>query len=71
MAMDYVLVYKKTKRIVCVIELNDGSHNKKDRIERDRKVAELLKRCDISFLPVSIDKMDIKPDIWKDRGNRE
>ncbi|HHD7660832.1 TPA: DUF2726 domain-containing protein [Escherichia coli] len=71
MAMDYVLVYKKTKRIVCVIELNDGSHNKEERIERDRKVAELLKRCDISFIPVSIDKMDIKPDIWKDRKNRE
>ncbi|EPY6784045.1 hypothetical protein ACXEF7_004311 [Klebsiella pneumoniae] len=49
------------------MELNDGSHNKEERIERDRKIAELLKRCDISFLPVSIDKMDIKPDIWKDR----
>lgn len=36
MAMDYVLVSKKNNKIVCVIELDDPSHERADRIVRDR-----------------------------------
>ena len=36
MAMDYVLVSKKNNKIVCVIELDDPSHERADRIIRDR-----------------------------------
>ncbi|WP_345830360.1 DUF2726 domain-containing protein [Erwinia sp. HDF1-3R] len=69
MAMDYVLVSKKTNRIVCVIELNDASHNEAGRIERDKKLEALMSTCAIPFLPVNIQDIHREPNIWEVRAN--
>lgn len=69
MAMDYVLVSRKTNRIVCVIELNDASHNEPERMERDRKLSALMKVSEIPFMYVNINQIGIEPDIWSERKN--
>lgn len=69
MAMDYVLVSRKTNRIVCVIELNDASHNEPERMERDRKLSALMKVSEIPFMYVNLNQIGIEPDIWSERKN--
>lgn len=64
MAMDFVLVSRKTGKIVCVLELNDASHLQDVRQERDAKLEALMARCGIPFLAVPVSAMDEKPDIW-------
>lgn len=41
--VDYVLCDPNTLAIVCVIELNDSTHDRKDRIERDRFISTVFK----------------------------
>ncbi|AKJ43985.1 hypothetical protein QQ39_17360 [Pragia fontium] len=64
MTMDYVLVSKKTYQIVCVIELDDISHEKEERIERDKKLNELMSVAKIPLLHVPVSEMHVQPDIW-------
>ncbi|ULR31699.1 DUF2726 domain-containing protein [Dickeya fangzhongdai] len=67
MALDYVLVSKKTNKVVCVIELDDETHQRPGRIERDNKLNKILALSKIGFLRVPVDDIDIKPDIWRER----
>lgn len=67
MAMDFVLVSKKTQKIVCVIELNDASHLEPERVERDKKLAALMHICKIPFIAVDIKHLGSEPDIWSVR----
>ncbi|HAF2545876.1 TPA: DUF2726 domain-containing protein [Salmonella enterica] len=69
MAMDYVLVSIKTNKIVCVIELNDLSHDIPERTERDRKLSALMKASEIPFMSINIDQINSEPDIWTERKN--
>ncbi|PHM64947.1 hypothetical protein Xsto_02556 [Xenorhabdus stockiae] len=64
MAMDFVLVSRKTKKIVCVIELNDHTHKKEERIERDKKLQKLMESAKIPFMPVTVCNINEWPDIW-------
>lgn len=41
--VDYVLCDPNTLAIVCVVELNDSTHNRKDRIERDHFIGAVFK----------------------------
>lgn len=67
MALNYVLVSKKTNKVVCVIELDDATHQRENRIERDKKLNKILSLAKIGFLRISIGNIDDKPDIWKER----
>jgi len=46
---DYVLCERESLEVVCVIELNDSSHNRADRTSRDMLVQRV---CDSSSLPL-------------------
>lgn len=50
--VDFVLVHPETMAVVKVIELNDSSHNRRDRQERDNFVREALKQADVPFVEV-------------------
>ena len=50
MAIDYILVSKKTRRVVCAIELNDSSHDTLERQERDTKLVTLMKISGVPLL---------------------
>ena len=53
---DFVICDKKTLSVLCVIELNDSSHNSAKRIERDEFLKEVCRSADIPLL------------FWKARG---
>ncbi|GKV90459.1 MULTISPECIES: DUF2726 domain-containing protein [Pectobacterium] len=69
MALDYVFVSKKTNKVVCVIELDDATHQRENRIERDKKLNKILSLAKIGFLRVPVGNIDNKPDIWKERDS--
>lgn len=50
--IDFVVTDSATSRILCGIELDDSSHNRPDRIERDRFVNELFARNQLPLLRV-------------------
>lgn len=49
-SIDFVLVDKNTCRIKLCIELDDSTHNKPKRIERDKFINELFKNLEINLL---------------------
>ncbi|AKC54239.1 DUF2726 domain-containing protein [Salmonella enterica subsp. enterica serovar Agona] len=67
MAMDYVLVSKKNNKIVCVIELDDPSHERADRITRDRWLNIIMSIAQIPFVRASVTKIDEEPPVWQTR----
>lgn len=52
--IDFVLTDPATSRILCAIELDDSSHNRPDRIERDRFVNELFAANQLPLLRVPV-----------------
>ena len=48
--IDFVLVDKKTNKIKICLELDDGTHKKWDRIERDKFINKLFKDLEIPLL---------------------
>lgn len=50
--VDFVIIEKGSSRILGVIELDDSSHNRSDRIERDQFVDKILKQAGIPILHV-------------------
>ena len=51
--MDFVLCDRNFKPLV-VIELNDSSHMRKDRIERDQKIAEILSKAGLPLVTLTL-----------------
>lgn len=49
---DYVLVDPQTMEVLAAVELNDKSHNQKDRAARDKLVRDAMKSCDIPLIEV-------------------
>lgn len=47
---DFVLCDKTTTKILCAIELNDKSHNRKDRTNRDNFLAEACQSANVPLL---------------------
>ena len=66
---DFVLANKITLEPTAVIELDDASHNRKDRVERDRLVDKIYKESGIPIIHVKIgksyDAQKIKTEIQK------
>lgn len=48
-SVDFVLVDKQTLETVMVLELDDPTHLRPDRVERDNKVNDLFQRCGIQI----------------------
>lgn len=62
--VDYVIVHKKTYRVLCLIELNDRTHYvQADRIERDKFLRGVFKEAEIPLLEIRVrreyDKVDL------------
>lgn len=64
MSLDFVLTSKINNIIICVIELDDESHNREDRKKRDDMLNYLMAKTNIPFLRVSVDSMKNKPPVW-------
>lgn len=47
--IDFVICDQNAK-VKCLIEINDNSHNRPDRIERDKFVTEILQACGYKLL---------------------
>ncbi|HSW77924.1 MAG TPA: DUF2726 domain-containing protein [Candidatus Chromulinivoraceae bacterium] len=56
-SVDFLLVEKETLRPAAAIELDDWSHNREDRVQRDEKVASILKEAGVLF--VRFDNPDV------------
>lgn len=67
MSVDYVLVSKKNNKIVCVIELDDKSHEREDRIARDNRLEHMFEMAGVPLLRVSVDDMNTQPPVWERR----
>lgn len=52
--VDFVIVHPSTSRILCGIELDDRSHQRPDRIERDRFVNELFASNHLPLLRIPV-----------------
>lgn len=53
---DFVLVNPHTSQILAAIELNDKSHDRKDRVERDKLVRDAMKSSNIPLIEVPAGK---------------
>ena len=67
MAMDYVLVSKKNNKIVGVIELDDPSHERADRIIRDHWLDTIMTLARVPFVRASVTKLEEIPPVWDTR----
>lgn len=48
--IDFGIFTKDYSKILLLIEINDNSHNKKDRIRRDKKVDEIVNKANIRLI---------------------
>lgn len=63
MSFDFMLVERRTDRVICAIELDDPTHTTPDRMQRDTR---LDKVCEAAKLPIfHITDIFQKPDISK------
>ena len=46
-SVDFVLIGKESYKVICVIELDDSTHSKPDRIERDAEIERMFKEARI------------------------
>jgi hypothetical protein len=46
-SVDYVLVGKESYRVICAIELDDSTHSRADRIERDNEINRIFHEAKI------------------------
>jgi very-short-patch-repair endonuclease len=71
MAIDYVLVYKNSGLIYCVIELDGPTHDTDLRRERDKRLDALMDSAGIPLLHIPVNCVNEKPDIWKFRKSEK
>ncbi|MBW6098348.1 DUF2726 domain-containing protein [Escherichia coli] len=58
---------RRTTKIVCVIELDDPSHERADRIIRDRWLNTIMTIARVPFVRASVTKLDEIPPVWDTR----
>ncbi len=49
---DFVICTKKEMKIICAIELNDSSHQRKDRKERDDFIRKACKNAELTLIEI-------------------
>ena len=64
-SVDFVLIGKESYKVICVIELDDSTHSKPDRIERDVEIERMFKEAKIPLARISKFESMTKPEIAK------
>lgn len=64
MSLDFVLISKRNNTIICVIELDDKTHEEDARKQRDAILDCLLEKASIPYLHIPVEKIEDKPLIW-------
>ncbi|WP_336844136.1 DUF2726 domain-containing protein [Providencia rettgeri] len=64
MSLDFVLTSKFDNKIVCVIELDDKTHEAEKRKQRDNMLDCLLNKVNIPYLHVTVESLNDKPRVW-------
>lgn len=64
MSLDFVLTSKFDNKIVCVIELDDKTHEEEKRKQRDSMLDCLLDKVNIPYLHVAVESINDKPFVW-------
>lgn len=62
---DFVLVDPETMNILAAVELNDKTHQQKDRAARDKFVRDAMKSCDIPLIEIPAAKSYDLPNLFK------
>ena len=57
-SIDFTIVNNNNYNVVCCIELDDKTHNKKSRIKRDEFINELFKNVNINLIRVKVGNYD-------------
>lgn len=63
MSVDYFLVSRTNNKIVCVIELDDKSHELDERIARDKRLEHLFEMAGVPLRRVNVDEMNTQPPV--------
>ena len=64
-SVDFVLIGKESYKVICVIELDDSTHSKPDRIERDVEIERMFKEAKIPLARISKFESMTKPELAK------
>lgn len=64
MSLDFVMISKLNNTIICVIELDDKTHEEDLRKQRDEILNCLLEKAGIPYLHVPVEQIEEKPPIW-------
>ena len=64
MSLDFVLTSKFDNKIICVIELDDKTHEEEKRKQRDSMLNCLLEKVNIPYLHVAVESINNKPFVW-------
>ena len=64
-SVDFVLIGKESYKVICVIELDDSTHSKPDRIERDVEIERMFKEARIPLARINKFESMTKPEIAK------
>ena len=64
-SVDFVLIGKESYKVICVIELDDSTHSKPDRIERDAEIERMFKEARIPLARISKFESMTKSEIAK------
>ncbi|EBP0014135.1 DUF2726 domain-containing protein [Salmonella enterica] len=67
MSLDFVLISKLNNKIICVIELDDKTHEEDDRKQRDAELDCLLEKAGIPYLHIPVEKIEERPPVWEVR----
>ena len=64
-SVDFVLIGKESYKVICAIELDDSTHSKPDRMERDVEIERMFKEARIPLARISKFESMTKPEIAK------
>lgn len=64
-SVDFVLIGKESYKVICVIELDDSTHSKPDRIERDAEIERMFKEARIPLARIGRFESMTKSEIAK------
>jgi len=64
-SVDFVLIGKESYRVICAIELDDSTHNKPERKERDVEIERMFEEARIPLARIAKFESMTKPEIAK------
>ena len=64
-SVDFVLIGKESYKVICAIELDDSTHSKPDRMERDAEIERMFKEARIPLARINKFESMTKPEIAK------